>query len=90
MNDRDEFDYDRNFLPYLRGILFDAYGIPPTMDFHPEQINQVLKDQSGPESRSLFCFLDVQFIPEADAQRLRVFTQEQLHRVLLWPGLSAE
>jgi hypothetical protein len=77
LNDWGEFDYERVFLPYLKRVLFDAFDIEPTEDFHPEQISQVLKD----EPRSLFCILDSQLIPEPDSQRMRGFTQE-LHRVL--------
>ncbi len=72
-----KFEFDGLFLPYLRDILFSAFGIEPSDVFHPEQIVQVLKD----EPSSLFCFLDSQLIPNPDAQRLRSLTQEH-HRVL--------
>jgi serine/threonine protein phosphatase PrpC len=78
LNDRGQFDYDRRFLPYLRGVLFQAFDIEQTESTHPEQIIQLLKD----ERRSLFCFLDAQHIPETQIQLLRGFTQG-VHRILL-------
>jgi sigma-B regulation protein RsbU (phosphoserine phosphatase) len=72
------FDHDGLFLPYLRDVLYESFGIESTDDFHPEQIAQVAKD----EPRSLFCFLDAQYIPAPEIQRLRIFTQSH-HRVLL-------
>lgn len=72
------FKYDQLFLPYVKKVLFEAFGIEQTEDFHSEQISQVLKD----EPRSLFCFLNSQHIPEPDFERLRSFTQIQ-HRILL-------
>jgi pSer/pThr/pTyr-binding forkhead associated (FHA) protein len=77
LNERREFEFDRLFIPYVRVLLFDAFEIEPTEDFHPEQISQVLKD----EPCSLFCFLESGLIPEQDIQRLRIFTQE-VHRVV--------
>jgi hypothetical protein len=74
----DRFDYQARFLPYLREVLFAAFGVEATDYFHPEQVPQVLKD----EEPSLFCFLDARFIPEPEIQRLRGFTQGR-HRVLL-------
>ena len=73
-----KFNHDKVFLPYLRNILFEAFEVERTDQFHPEQISQVLKD----EPRSLFCFLDAQHLSDLEIQRLRGFTQE-LHRVLL-------
>ena len=72
------FRHDGLFLPYLRDVLYESFGIEATDDFHPEQIAQVAKD----EPRSLFCFLDAQYIPAPEIQRLRIFTQTH-HRVLL-------
>ncbi len=72
------FDHDGLFLPYLRDVLYNSFGIESTDDFHPEQIAQVAKD----EPRSLLCFLDAQYIPGPEIQRLRIFTQTH-HRVLL-------
>jgi hypothetical protein len=72
------FDHDGRFLPYLRQVLYTSFGVEPTDDFHPEQIAQAAKD----EPRSLFCFLDAQYIQGPEIQRLRIFTQTH-HRVLL-------
>jgi hypothetical protein len=74
----ERFDLDGRFLPYVREILYTSFGVDPTDNFHPEQVSQVVKD----EPPSLFCFLDAQFIPEPELQRLRIFTQGH-HRVLL-------
>jgi hypothetical protein len=72
------FDHDGHFLPYLRQALYTSFGVEPTDDFRPEQIAQAAKD----EPRSLFCFLDAQYIQGPEIQRLRIFTQTH-HRVLL-------
>ena len=72
------FDHDGCFLPYLRQALYTSFGVEPTADFQPEQIAQAAKD----EPRSLFCFLDAQYIQGPEIQRLRIFTQTH-HRVLL-------
>jgi serine phosphatase RsbU (regulator of sigma subunit) len=71
------FDLER-FLRYVYGQLVQTFDLHLSSDtYHLENIAQVLKD----EPRSLFCFLNVQYVPVPDLHRLRGFTQE-LHQVL--------
>ena len=78
LDNNGRYDHEGHFLPYVKEVLYCAFGVDPTDDYHPEQIVQVVKD----EPASLFCFLDAQHIRGPDVQRLRIFTQGH-HRVLI-------
>jgi len=73
-----EFDLTR-FLAHISQRMSEAFGLRlPRDEFHPEEVSQVLKD----EQKSLFCFLNVNVIPDNELRGLRGFGQEH-HRMLL-------
>ncbi len=73
------------FLRYAYVCICEAFGHnTDTAAFHPEQVAQVLKD----ESTSLFCFLNVQRFSEEDLHRLRGLGFTQSHHQVLYCGLN--
>src|SRR6202008_384755 len=62
---------------YLLKTMDAAFELHLNDVYHPEKIAQILKD----EEKSLFCFLNVEFLTQEAIQRLRDFTQG-VHRVL--------
>ncbi len=78
LNEASEFELDR-FVEYATKTMIAAFGIDiGDIEYHPELLTQILKD----EPRSLFCFLNIDAIPDHDLRRLRGFTQGS-HQVLL-------
>ncbi len=72
LDDKGQFDLMK-FLQYAFREMSEAFDIRLSDDdFHAELIPQYLKD----EPRSLFCFLNIDLIPEDTIRRLRGFTQE--------------